>query len=193
MNTVTDDRIFNLWATMFLHHVPEDPAHHREALALPATQAPGTDIQAGDGEAAAWLRRQIQEAANAYLHRYAEVRQFSIVTRAVVHHHSDYQPLKNHPDAYLSGIYFVTVPEGLRDSNHRYDVDSNAVSFYDPRFGMNMGAIAKDPNADMEKQVRPGPGVLLMWPSFVDYFLHPNLSADPAILVQFKILLDGNS
>lgn len=193
MNAVTDDRIFNLWATMFLHHVPEDPERHREALATFARETPGTGLLEGGGRAADWLRSKIEEAATAYLQRYAEMRDFTLVTRTLVHDHGDYQPLKNHPDAYLSGIFSVKIPKGHRETAHRYDVDSNAISFYDPRFGMNMGAIAKDPNADMEKQIRLQPGMLLMWPSFVDYFLHPNLSADPAIFVQFNIVLSEKS
>ncbi len=29
---------------------------------------------------------------------------------------------------------------------------------------------------------------MIIWPSFVDFFIHPNLSAEKKIAVQFKII-----
>jgi hypothetical protein len=52
-----------------------------------------------------------------------------------------------------------------------------------------MSAIAKDPNFEMEKQVRPSAGVIIIWPSYVDYFMHPNLSSSPMIAIQFNAAL----
>lgn len=190
MSTATRSRIIDLWATPFLHHSPDRHAAYRDGLAALALGAPETDILAADDPAAVWLRSQIKEAARAFLDRWAgaAVREFNIVGRAVVLDHGEYRPLRNHPDAYLSGIYHIAVPSGLREDRHRSDVDSNAISFYDPRFAMNMGAIAGDPYAQMEKTVRPEPGVLILWPSFVDFFIHPNLSAAKKIAVHFKII-----
>jgi hypothetical protein len=190
MNTATDDRIFNLWTTMFLHYVPEGAARNQGRLVAMATQSPESDILAKDDPAADWLRTHIQGAAKAYLERCAEISDFTVIAQAIVHEHGAYRPLRNHPDAYLSGIYFITAPEGIRDAHHRFDVSSNAISFYDPRYGMNMGAIAKDPNANLEKQVQPAPGMLMLWPSYVDFFIHPNLSSEKAVSVHFKIIVD---
>lgn len=195
MNASTEDRIIELWPTHFLHYTLDDHANYRDALADFATRHSGEDILSTNNAATVWLKRQIDDAATAYLTRYAgaEASSFAVTSRAVVHDHGDYQPLRNHPDAYLGGIYYITAPKDLRDKHHRSDVDSNAISFYDPRFSMNMGAIAKDPNSEMEKLVHPKPGILVMWPSFVDFFIHPNLSSEAHLSVHFKIILDERS
>lgn len=189
MNSPSEDRIIGLWGTPFLHYEVEGNATYAEALAALAVANPNADILSGTEDAARWIKAQIEATATAYFERWAEakVTAFSVTGRTLVHGHSDYQPLRNHPEAYLSGLYFITAPTERRDSHHRFDADSNALSFYDPRFAMNMGAIAKDPNADLEKAVRPKPGVLVAWPSFVDYYMHPNLSAAPLIAIQFNV------
>ncbi len=194
MNSTSDDRIIGLWATPFLNFVPDAHERYRTALADLAARHVGKDILANGDDAARWLRGQIEETVSAYFDRWAEagVPAYTIIGRTLVHGHSDYQPLRNHADAYLSGLYYVNVPTDVRDDHHRFDADSNALSFYDPRFAMNMGAIAKDPNANLEKQIRPESGAMFVWPSFVDYFMHPNLSAEKQISVQFNVVLgDG--
>lgn len=190
MNTASEDRIIDLWPTPFLYFTPDGHERYRDRLASLAQHAPGEDILTDRDEAAVWLARQIDEAVRAYLDRWAErpVESFAVSSRAVVRGFGDYRPLTNHPDAYLNGIYHITVPEGMRGDHHRSDADSNALSFYDPRFAMNMGAIVGDPNFEMEKQVRPQPGVLIVWPSYVDYFIHPNLSAEDQISVHFTVV-----
>lgn len=190
MNTVTQDRIIDLWPTPFLYFVPDDHERYGNRLAALARCAPGKDILADPDDAAVWLAAQIGDAVQAYLERWAErpVAAFSVRGCAVVRGYGDYQPLTNHPDAYLNGIYHVTAPKGMRDDHHRNDTDSNALSFYDPRFAMNMGAVAGDPNVEMEKQVLPQPGIMILWPSYVDYFIHPNLSAEDQISVHFAVV-----
>lgn len=189
MNSASEDRIIGLWGTPFLHFGVEGSVDHAAALAALAAADPDTDILTRVEDAALWIKTQIEATAAAYFERWAEapVVGFSVSGRTLVHGHSDYQPLRNHPEAYLSGLYFVTAPTSTRDTHHRFDADSNALSFYDPRFAMNMGAIARDPNADLEKVVRPKPGVMVAWPSYVDYYLHPNLSAAPLIAIQFNV------
>ena len=193
MSQASNDRVLGLWGTPFLHFTPEGHAVHQTVLMEVASSNPGADLLQDTSSAAQWLRQQIDDAVTAFLARWAEgdPGAATVTSRTLIHAHSAYQPLRNHPDAYLSGLFYIAVPRDVRDSRHRYDADSNALSFYDPRFGMNMGAIAKDPNIEMEKQVRPTDGVMLIWPSYVDYFIHPNLSASPLIAVQFNAALGG--
>ena len=190
MNAASEDRIIDLWPTPFLYYTPDGHERYDRRLATLAEQAPDKDILIDKDEAAVWLARQIDDAVRTYLDRWAErtVESFTVSGRAVVRGYGDYRPLTNHPDAYLNGIYHVTAPGGMRDDHHRFDADSNALSFYDPRFAMNMGAIAHDPNIEMEKRVRPQPGVMIVWPSYVDYFIHPNLSAEAQISVHFTVV-----
>ena len=188
MSQASQDRVIRLWGTPFLNFTLEEHAAHQSALAALAASTPDADLLRHPDDAARWLRTQVDDAIAACLSRWAEADPGSVAvaSRTLIHSHSDYQPLRNHPDAYLSGLYYIVVPQDVRDTHHRFDADSNALSFYDPRFAMNMGAIAKDPNSDMEKQARPTAGVMIVWPSYVDYFMHPNLSASPLIAIQFN-------
>jgi hypothetical protein len=189
MTSANEDRIVGLWGTPFLHFTVKENDTHSAALAALATADPDLDILTRSEASALWIKAQIEATATAYFERWAEARvaAFSVTGRTLIHGHSDYQPLSNHPEAYLSGLYFVTAPAEMRDKHHRFDAESNALSFYDPRFAMNMGAIARDPNAELEKIVRPKPGVLIAWPSYIDYYVHPNLSAAPLIAIQFNV------
>ncbi len=191
MTTMSEDRVIGLWASPFLHFILDEHESYRAPLADLATSTEGTDVLEQDSAAALWLRQQIDGAIAAYLDHWAEseTTSFAVEARTLVFGFGTYQPLRNHPDAYLSGLYYVTAPQDLREDHNRYDADSNAISFYDPRFAMNMGAIANDPNANVEKQVRPKPGVMIIWPSYVDYFMHPNLSAEALIAFQFNAVL----
>ena len=189
MSQANEDPVIGLWGTPFLHYTPDKYETHQTAL-LKLTGS-RSDILCDASASAQWLRSQVEGAITALLFRWAEAEPgiASIEGRTLIHSHSDYQPLRNHPKAYLSGLYYIAVPGDVRDPHHRSDTYSNALSFYDPRFGINTSAIAKDPNFEMEKQVRPSAGVMIIWPSYVDYFMHPNLSASPMIAIQFNAAL----
>ncbi len=191
MGITAENRIIDLWPTIFLIYSPDGHDRYQDDLAFLAEQSANSDFLLNEDSAAAWLKSEINDAANAYLERWAEaeVTDFETTSHLVVNDHGDYHPLTNHPDSYLSGIYYVTVPTDIRDSHHRNDVKSSAISFSDPRFSMNMNAIAKDPHVDWHKIVRPKAGTLIIWPSFIDFFIHPNLSTDKQVSVHFKILL----
>lgn len=188
MPQTSQDRVVGLWGTPFLYYAPDGHEAQLPSLLELATGAPERDLLTGPEDAARWLGARVGEAVAAFLSRLpdGDARPADITSRTLVFGHSDYQPLRNHPEYDLSGLFYIAVPNDVRDSHHRYDADSNALSFYDPRFAMNMGAIAKDPNIEMEKQVRPEPGVLVAWPSYVDYFMHPNLSGSKLVAIQFN-------
>ena len=56
----------------------------------------------------------------------------------------DYHDLHNHPHSWLSGTYYVRVPQGEDAPPGRSDRTPNAISFFDPRPQANMGAIRGD-------------------------------------------------
>ena len=64
------------------------------------------------------------------------------------------------------------------------------VTFYDPRTGINMNSIRRDPYLHYHHTVPLVPGLLLIWPAFLSYFEHPNLSREPAVRVAFDIHLE---
>ena len=52
-----------------------------------------------------------------------------------------------------------------------------------------MTAIQGDPYVDPEYTIRPEPGMLMLWPSFISHFVHPNLSKDVRVSISFNIVL----
>lgn len=101
----------------------------------------------------------------------------------------DYHNLHNHPHSWLSGTYYVSVPEHDSLPPGRDDRTPNCISFYDPRPQANMNAIRGDGQVDPEHRVRPEPGMLLLWPAFLHHLVHPNLSHEPRISVSFNVVL----
>lgn len=102
----------------------------------------------------------------------------------------DYHNLHNHPHSYLSGTYYVQLPKASeQQAGSRSDLDSCAISFYDPRGQANMTAIKGDGQIDPEHRVQPVPGQILLWPSFLHHFVHPNLSSELRISVSFNVVL----
>lgn len=189
MTPAPTDSIQDFWATTFLAYVPDQAVDHLDTLAMQAISADANTILTSQDGASIWLSSEINSAARAYLDRWAEaeVNQFKLIGEAVTHEFGDYEPLTNHPDAYLSGIFYVTVPKDRRELQQRDDANSNAISFADPRFAMNMNAIAGDPYVNWQKTLQPDPGLMIIWPSFIDFFIHPNLSENKQISIQFKI------
>ncbi len=52
-----------------------------------------------------------------------------------------------------------------------------------------MTAIKGDPYVNPEHTVKPEPGMLLMWPAFINHFVHPNLSRQTRVSISFNIML----
>ena len=65
----------------------------------------------------------------------------------------------------------------------------NRISSYDPRPNVNMVSIKNDPYVDPESTILPEPGLLLLWPTFLNHFVHPNLSKEIRVSVSFNIIL----
>ena len=110
---------------------------------------------------------------------------------ANINRFGDYHDLHNHPHAYLSGTYYVSVPAqpGRRELPGRADRTPGAISFYDPRPQANMTAIKGDPQIEAVHLVQPTPGTMLLWPAFLLHLVHPNLSQDQRISISFNVVL----
>ena len=105
----------------------------------------------------------------------------------------DYHNLHNHPHSYLSGTYYVAVPsDSAVASGSRKDLNPGAISFYDPRAQANMTAINRDGQVDPEYRVLPIAGTMLLWPSFLHHFVHPNLTEQVRVSVSFNVVLQWN-
>lgn len=117
---------------------------------------------------------------------------WSLQAWANINNKGDYHNLHNHPHSYLSGTYYVAVPEQNLESDQRQDLNPGAISFFDPRPQANMKAIAGDGQIEAEHRIDPVPGMILLWPSFIHHLVHPNVSEDPRVSISFNVLLKWN-
>ena len=144
-----------------------------------------------DDPAVGWLREHINLTVVDYLRAIGidyDVK-WTIQGWPNVNRLGDYHDAHNHPGSYLSGTYYLKVPMVKEPMRNRADLRPSHITFYDPRPGVNMTAIAKDPYVDPEFTVLPEPGLLMMWPAFLNHFIHPNLSKDTRVSVSFNIVL----
>jgi uncharacterized protein (TIGR02466 family) len=114
---------------------------------------------------------------------------FHVQGWANVNRFGDYHNLHNHPYSWLSGTYYVQVPDTNRELQGRSDLNPGAISFFDPRPQANMNAIKRDAQVNPEHRVQPRPGDILLWPAFVHHLVHPNLSDQMRVSISFNVVL----
>ncbi len=149
------------------------------------------DLFNKDDPAVNWLRSQVNQSVIGYLRQVGidyEVN-WTVQGWPNVNRFGDYHDAHNHPRAYLSGTYYVKMPKSREKLKNRSDLRPGCITLYDPRPGINMNAIKSDPYVDPEYTVLPEPGMLLMWPAFINHFVHPNLSKETRVSVSFNIVL----
>jgi uncharacterized protein (TIGR02466 family) len=192
-----------LWPTVILKRtIPGHDAPDRALLALIqrlereqpdlTTAYRGQDLLAVPDPAAGWLAGCINVSVRDYfahlgmdydirwtLHAWPNINRFG-----------DYHDAHNHPRSYLSGTYYVQVPARMEPRHGRADVRPGCISLYDPRPMVNMTAIKGDPYVNPEYTVTPTAGMILMWPAFLNHFVHPNLSREPRVSVSFNVMLE---
>ncbi len=151
------------------------------------------NLLARDHPAIAWLRDCVNKTAIDYLKRCGldYPLNWTLQGWANINRFGDYHDLHNHPHAYLSGTYYVAVPEQptQRELPGRGDRTPGAISFFDPRPQANMTAIKGDPQIEAEHLVQPTPGKILLWPAFLLHLVHPNLAQAPRISISFNVVL----
>lgn len=138
-----------------------------------------------------WLHQCINKTIADYLKKsgVSVSLQWQLQGWANINRKGDYHSLHNHPHSYLSGTYYVNMPEQPLSDRQRDDISPGDISFFDPRPQANMSAIAGDPQIDPEHRVTPAPGMLLLWPSFVHHAVHPNFSEQARVSVSFNVVL----
>ena len=139
-----------------------------------------------------WLKQCIHKSAIDYCRRagmeYAI--DWSLRGWGNINRMGDYHDPHNHPYAYLSGTYYVLVPTTRASLPNRADVRPGCITFYDPRGTANMTAIKDDPQIEAEFTVSPTAGMILLWPSFLMHFVHPNLSDEMRISISFNLMVN---
>ena len=156
-----------------------------------AESRPGDGVFAIEDPGVAWLKDHLAHAVGAYLQRASEGQalEWGVRGRFAVQNLGEYRSLANQPGADVAGMYVLRWPSLQRVAGGRDDALPGYVSFYDPRIAMNMNAIKRDPYHRYHQSLRPRAGLLLLWPAYVNYFLHPNLSREPAVRVAFDVQL----
>ena len=99
-----------------------------------------------------WLNQSVQRAVLDYSQNLGidYSLDFAMQAWANVNRMGDYHNLHNHPHAWLSGTYYVLIPEHDTLPSGRDDRTPNCISFFDPRPQANMTAIRGDGEVDPE-------------------------------------------
>ena len=149
------------------------------------------DIFGQSHPAIGWLRQCCHKAVLDYA---AELNmsyrpEFDIQGWANINRRGDYHNLHNHPHSWLSGTYYVQVPNQSQASRNRSDLNPGEISFFDPRPQANMNAVRDDGQFNPEYRRLPMPGELFLWPSFLHHLVHPNLVDEPRVSISFNVVL----
>jgi uncharacterized protein (TIGR02466 family) len=147
-----------------------------------------------DDPAVRWLEDQVNQTARSFLQQMGIDRTLTWTHFAWynVNRHGDHHAPHTHPRAYLSGTYYVRVPPmPAADADPR--ARPGCISFYDPRTAANMITVGTEPDARSSYTVLPADGTLLMWPSPVQHYVHPNLSQERRITISFNLAMDNNT
>ena len=149
------------------------------------------NILTQDNPAISWLRDCINKTVIDYLRQVGADYpiDWQLQGWANVNRFGDYHDPHNHPHAYLSGTYYVRIPERQEALDTRNDLRPGCITLYDPRGAANMTAIKRDPYIEAEHTIQPRDGMILLWPAFLTHFVHPNLSRQPRISISFNVVL----
>jgi uncharacterized protein (TIGR02466 family) len=94
-----------------------------------------------------------------------------------------YHAPHSHPDSAWSGVYYV---DAGTDSPDR--PLSGVLEFLDPRTGAEAVTAPGDPYGQVER-VRPEPGLMVVFPSWLYHWVHPYAGQAPRIAVSFNATL----
>lgn len=138
-----------------------------------------------------WLMSNIEQSITAYFKQLGMNYPISweIASWPNINRFGDYHSPHNHPWSYLSGTYYVRVPEADIDQGSVEQLNPGCISYYDPRSGINPYTLPPGSRSSPVYTVRPVSGGLLMWPSAVYHFVHPNLSTQKRYSISFNVHL----
>ncbi len=84
-----------------------------------------------------------------------------------------------HPGAHWSGVYYVSQPEIETGS-------SGMIEFLDPRSDLPNWRILGASAFGMKKKIRPKPGQMILFPSYLVHWVYPNESDEDRVSVAFN-------
>lgn len=90
-----------------------------------------------------------------------------------------YNAPHTHPGAHWSGVYYVSQPEVDEGS-------SGMIEFLDPRNELPHWKILEANAFKSKKKLRPAAGEMILFPSYLIHWVHPNQSKDSRVTVAFN-------
>ena len=84
-----------------------------------------------------------------------------------------------HPGAHWSGVYYVAQPDVS-------DGTSGMIEFLDPRSDLPNWRLLKAPAFRLKKQLRPEPGEMILFPSYLVHWVYPNESDEERVSIAFN-------
>jgi len=191
-----------LWPTLVIRRqLPAHEAHQGPLMSLVenmerehdqlTARFKTVDIFAVDDPEIAWLRAGIDETVQAYFHMVGmNYRiEWSVSGWSNTNRFGDYHAPHNHAWSYLSGTYYLKMPDEGRPPPEIANPRSASISFYDPRAAVSMLSVAGESLSQFEFAVRPEQGSLMMWDSTILHSVHPNLSRDTRMTISFNVAL----
>jgi len=104
---------------------------------------------------------------------------------AIINNKGAWNQKHQHSNSDISAAYYVTAHEGCGD-----------IVFYDPRPArVYKQPKAKSPNKfnGTVNSIKPEAGMLVLFPSYLDHSVNPNMSDKKRIVISFNISLEKNS
>ena len=150
---------------------------------------------ASENAAVRWLKDQIDQTAGAFLRQVGIERapgSWTLMSWYNTNRYGDHHAPHTHPGAYLSGTYYVRVPPATASLDDP-GAQPGCISFYDPRTAADMITAGHEYDARPAHVVRPSAGTLLMWPSPVQHYVHPNLSREHRVSISFNLKMNPGS
>jgi uncharacterized protein (TIGR02466 family) len=84
-----------------------------------------------------------------------------------------------HPGAHWSGVYYVSQP--------RIDTgNSGMIEFIDPRSDLPNWRLLKAAPFRMKKKIRPAPGEMILFPSYLVHWVYPNEADEDRVSIAFN-------
>ncbi len=90
-----------------------------------------------------------------------------------------YNAPHTHPGAQWSGVYYVSQP-AVETGN------SGMIEFLDPRSDLPNWRILDAPAFRLKKKIRPEPGDMILFPSYLVHWVYPNEAAQERVSIAFN-------
>ena len=97
-----------------------------------------------------------------------------------------YNAPHTHPGAHWSGVYYVSQPKVETGS-------SGKIEFLDPRSDLPNWQMLKILAFDPKISIRPEPGEMILFPSYLVHWVHPNVTEEERVTIAFNAIFQKSN